>query len=100
MDTENYVFVDTKRIDAHLSILQNELKETTILIEMLKNVYQMAENKELVYRQLQYVKKEKECIQRRIEFLKNAINKFTYLKGSIASDLEDAIETMMFLGKM
>lgn len=94
MVTDVLISVNIKRIENHLSILQNELKETNIIIELLTNIYQMVENPNTILHQLQFMEMEKACIQRKIHVLENSIDKFSKLKININNGLNGAIEVL------
>lgn len=90
------VSVDIKKIENHLSILRKELKESSIIIEILMTIYQTTENPNAALRQLQFMKNEKACIQKKIFVLENAIDKFSNLKTSVDDTLNEAIEILNF----
>lgn len=94
MVTDVLVSVNIKKIENHLSILQNELKETNIIIELLTNICQTVDTPNTYLHQLQFMEMEKTCIQRKMHVLENSIDKFSKLKININNSLNEAIEVL------
>lgn len=90
------IYVDIKKTEYHLSVLQTELRETIILIEMLTTIYHNTNDCDVIMRRLRFMETEKKCIQRRILLLENSINKFLCLKTEINDKLADAINIIKF----
>ena len=93
------IFVDIKRIETHLSILQDELKETSTIIEILKNIYQTTDNPKVIQKQIQFMKDEKSCIEQKISTLNNAVDKFSRLNIDVRNTLDDAIELLKLVDR-
>lgn len=89
-----FVYVDIKFLRQHLTILQDELKETDIILEILMAMYQTAKESEIFFHQIQFIKKERDNILERMQILENSIEKFTKLDINIGNNLEEAIEQL------
>ena len=96
MISQNRIYVDLKKIEYHLSVLRNELKETIILIEMLTTIYHTTNDCDVIMKRLRFMETEKKCIQRRILLLENSINKFLDLRTEINGNLDDAMDILNF----
>lgn len=96
MDADVFISVDIKKIGDHLSILQNELRETTIIIEILKTLYQTTDNPNVIMNQLQFMQNEKMCIKKKINVLEDSVNKFLRTKTDVNNTLDEAVEVLKY----
>lgn len=94
MALQGQIYVDIKKIEYHLSVLQNELKETIILIEILTTIYHTTNDHDVIMRRLRFMETEKRCIQRRIHLLEKSINKFLGLRTEIIDNLDEAVDIL------
>lgn len=89
-----FIYVDIKFLKQHLIILQEELKETNIILEILMAMYKTSEEVDFFLRQIQFIKNERNNILERIQILEKSIEKFTKLDFNIGNNLEEAIEQL------
>lgn len=86
-----------KRIEEHLSILQKEIKEITGIIEMLTTIYQTTEYPEEIRRQLQFMQKEKRCVQEKKEILEKAVAEFSEMLRKTDDEMTDIADLLQHL---
>lgn len=92
------VYADIKRIEDHLSILYEELKEIQILEECLNNWYRrtqddMVKDTAMILKQLNYAHKQEESIRSRILLLEKTVDRFLTLCG----DTKDKLNSIVYL---
>ena len=88
------VSVDIKKLVNHISILEEEKKETDALIECLqswRNEAMLTGTMELSFfdKQISIVRKQREKIYRRIELVNYMANKFGALVSETSDDLSE-----------
>ena len=86
-----------KRIEEHLSILQKEIKEITGIIEMLTTIYQTTEHPEEIRRQLQFMQREKRCVQEKKEILEKAVAEFSEMLRKTDDEMTDIADLLQHL---
>lgn len=90
------VYADIKRIEEHLSILYEELKEIQILSECLNNWYRqvqdnMVKDSSMILKQLNCAHEQEESIQSRILFLEKTADRFLTLSNDIKVKLDSTV---------
>ena len=89
-----WISVDIRQIGNHLSILHDELKETTVLMEELSIMCQYGEASDQYIKLLQRVRNIDESIRRRIALLEDMSDKFRNTKSSVEDILDDSLKIL------
>lgn len=85
-------YVDTKKIEEHISILDNELKEINILLELQKAMVPSRIEAEIIKTHIEYLQKERQYVLNRRQILEDIVSDFSNTERELQEKLRDIME--------